>query len=68
MALTGQDVLTQLNKITLPQMLTGIGVTVAAITAAVFFLEIQPTMEEITRRHALQGAVSSRAMARPAAE
>ena len=50
MALTGQDVLTQLNKITLPQMLTGIGVTVAAITAAVFFLEIQPTMEEITRR------------------
>ena len=50
MALTGQDVLTQLNKVTLPQMLTGIGVTVAAITAAVFFLEIQPTMEEITRR------------------
>lgn len=50
MALTGQDVLTQLNKVTLPQMLTGIGVTVAAITAAVFFLEIQPTMEEIARR------------------
>ena len=52
MALTGQDVLTQLNKITLPQMLTGLGVVVIAITVAVFLLEIQPTMEEITRRQA----------------
>ena len=52
MALTGQDVLNQLNKVTLPQMLAGIGVAVAALTVANFFLEIQPTLEQIERRQA----------------
>ena len=52
MALTGPDVLNQLNKVTLPQMLLGLGVVAVAITAAVFLLEIQPTMEEIGRRQA----------------
>jgi len=50
--LTGSDVLNQLNKVTLPQMLAGLGVVAVAITAAVFLLEIQPTMEEIGRRQA----------------
>ena len=52
MALTGSDVLNQLNKVTLPQMMGGLAVVAVAITAAVFLLEIQPTLEEITRRQA----------------
>ena len=54
MAITGQDVLNQLNKVTLPQMLGGLGVAAVGITAAVFFLSIQPTMDEIGKRRAEQ--------------
>jgi type IV pilus assembly protein PilO len=53
-AITGQDVLNQLNKVTLPQMLGGIGVAAVAITAGVFFLSIQPMMEDIARKRADQ--------------
>ena len=50
MALTGQDILNQLNKVTLPQMLGGMAVAAAGITVATFFLAVQPTMEQIDRR------------------
>jgi type IV pilus assembly protein PilO len=52
MALTGQDVLNQLNKVTLPQMLIGLAITAAAVTAGVFFLLIQPMEDDIGRRRA----------------
>ena len=55
MALTGTDIVNQLNKVTLPQMLAGLLVAAAGITAGVFFLYVQPTMEDIVRRRAELG-------------
>jgi len=54
-ALTGTDIVNQLNKVTLPQMLAGLLVAAAGITAGVFFLYVQPTMEDIVRRRAELG-------------
>jgi type IV pilus assembly protein PilO len=51
-ALTGQDVLNQLNKVTLPQMLAGIVAVVVALSAANYFLEIAPMQEDIARKQA----------------
>jgi len=53
-ALSGQDILNQLNKVSLPQALAGLAVVVAGMTAANFFLLVQPTREEIDRRKAEQ--------------
>ncbi len=52
MALTGQDVLNQLNKVTLPQMLIGLAVAAAAVTAGTYFLSIQEMEDNIVRRKA----------------
>lgn len=55
MALTGNDIVNQLNKVTLAQMLAGLLVAAAGITAGVFFLYVQPAMEDIVRRRAELG-------------
>jgi len=50
MALTGQDIVNQLNKIPIPQKLGILGALVAALTAANYFLLVQPMFEEITSK------------------
>ena len=49
MALTGQDILNQINKAPLPQKLAVAGLLVAALTTANWFLQIDPMREEITQ-------------------
>lgn len=49
MALTGQDILNQINKAPLPQKLAVAGLLVAALTAANWFLQIDPMRDEITQ-------------------
>ena len=54
MALTGQDVLNQINKAPLPQKLAVAGILVAALTAGNWFLLIDPLREEITQKQQTQ--------------
>ncbi len=58
MAMTGQDIVNQLNKIPLAQKLAGLGVVVALLTGANFYFVIQPMFDEIARKqqelHALE--------------
>ena len=54
MALTGQDILNQLNKVSLPQMIAGMAVAAIGITVATFILAVQPTLDDIGRRRTEQ--------------
>ena len=54
MALTGQDILNQINKAPLPQKLAAVGILVAAVTAANWFLLIDPMRDEIAQKQQQQ--------------
>jgi type IV pilus assembly protein PilO len=53
-ALTGQDILNQINKAPLPQKLAVAGILVAALTAGNWFLLIDPMRDEITQKQQTQ--------------
>jgi type IV pilus assembly protein PilO len=53
-ALTGQDILNQINKAPLPQKLAVAGVLVAALTAGNWFLLIDPLRDEISQKQVTQ--------------
>jgi type IV pilus assembly protein PilO len=50
MALTAQDVVNQLNKVPLPQKLAVLAALVAGLTAANYFLVVQPMFDDIARK------------------
>jgi type IV pilus assembly protein PilO len=50
MALTGQDVINQINKAPLPQKVAAVLIIVALLTAANWYFLIDPAVEEIQRR------------------
>jgi type IV pilus assembly protein PilO len=54
MALTTQELLTRVTKVPLPQKLVAVGVVVAGITAANWFVAVGPTLEVIQQRQAEQ--------------
>jgi type IV pilus assembly protein PilO len=53
-ALTGQDILNQINKAPLPQKLAALGLLVLGVTAANYFLEIDPLRDEIVQKQQVQ--------------
>ena len=54
MAVTGQDILNQMNKAPLPQKLAVAGILVAALSAGNWFLLIDPMREEINQKQQTQ--------------
>jgi len=50
MALTGQDIANQLNKLPLAQKLLILGIVVVALTGANYYFVVQPMFDEIARK------------------